>query len=155
VLGSSRSLSLSFVMHAVRIRLQTALQSCVVASATGADYATQVPYADSVLASAPPWHLPGRPLSLSSSKMQSALPRSISPTGTLCIPPYSYTSRLPSGTCKSREAQSRHGAPHKYKVTLGAQAHSTESLFHALRACQPSTLRILSPPVLQRSQKFI
>lgn len=32
-----------------------------IASTTGADYATQVPYADSVLASAPPWHLPNRP----------------------------------------------------------------------------------------------
>jgi len=42
-----------------------------VASATAADYATQVPYADSVLASAPSWHLPGPPPSLASSKMQS------------------------------------------------------------------------------------
>ncbi|KIN96279.1 hypothetical protein M404DRAFT_49855, partial [Pisolithus tinctorius Marx 270] len=32
-----------------------------IASTTGADYTTQVPYADSVLASAPPWHLPNRP----------------------------------------------------------------------------------------------
>ncbi|KAI5990460.1 hypothetical protein EDD15DRAFT_2388816 [Pisolithus albus] len=29
-----------------------------IASTTGADYTTQVPYADSVLATAPPWHLP-------------------------------------------------------------------------------------------------
>ncbi|KIM56255.1 hypothetical protein SCLCIDRAFT_1220512 [Scleroderma citrinum Foug A] len=42
-----------------------------VASATGADYATRVPYADSVLASAPPWHLPGPPPLPASSKTQS------------------------------------------------------------------------------------
>ena len=43
-----------------------------VASATAADYATQVPYADSVLASASPWHVPGLPPSSAPSKAQSA-----------------------------------------------------------------------------------
>ncbi|KAI6118105.1 hypothetical protein F5141DRAFT_1096166 [Pisolithus sp. B1] len=46
-----------------------------IASTAGADYTTQVPYADSVLATAPPWHLPNPPpsfLSSSSSKSQAA-----------------------------------------------------------------------------------
>ncbi|KAL4077633.1 hypothetical protein J3A83DRAFT_1639150 [Scleroderma citrinum] len=41
------------------------------ASTTTADYATQVPYSESILASAPSWHLPGPPpSSASSSKAQ-------------------------------------------------------------------------------------
>ncbi|KAI6013188.1 hypothetical protein BKA83DRAFT_679460 [Pisolithus microcarpus] len=46
-----------------------------IASTAGADYTTQIPYADSVLAAAPPWHLPNPPssfLSSSSSKSQAA-----------------------------------------------------------------------------------
>ncbi|KAG6335059.1 hypothetical protein ID866_4037 [Astraeus odoratus] len=43
-----------------------------IASATTADYATQVPYSDSVLASAPPWHLPNPHPPSASSKPQAA-----------------------------------------------------------------------------------
>ncbi|KAI6030275.1 hypothetical protein EDC04DRAFT_3115352 [Pisolithus marmoratus] len=49
----------------------------IASSTAGADYTTQVPYADSVLASAPPWHLPNPHSSFlasssSSSKTQAA-----------------------------------------------------------------------------------
>ncbi|KIJ60429.1 hypothetical protein HYDPIDRAFT_98718 [Hydnomerulius pinastri MD-312] len=41
-----------------------------IASATAADYVTQVPYTDSVLATTPQWHLPSQPPSLRKSRAQ-------------------------------------------------------------------------------------